>query len=69
MEDTDKELRNTVLNSAMKNDPWEPLENKMPDIPKICPAPQDPFKNLISSETYVKSLGTKVILFRTQSSS
>jgi hypothetical protein len=66
MEDTDAVLNSS---SAMKNDPWEPLENKMPDIPKICPAPQDPLKNLISSETYVKSLGTKVILFRTQSSS
>lgn len=60
MDDKKVDSEDTPLQTTvrMKNDPWKPIENEIHDIPKILPAPQDPLRNMISSESYVKSLGT-----------
>lgn len=46
-----------------KNDPWAPMKNNPTDIPKLFVALKDPLRNMINSETYVKSLGTKIMSY------
>lgn len=46
-----------------KNDPWKPTGPENLDIPKIHPAPTDPLRSMISSESYVKSLGASSLFF------
>ncbi|XP_045162298.2 uncharacterized protein LOC123527076 isoform X1 [Mercenaria mercenaria] len=61
MEANDAEMEKSQSNfthpiNKNKNDPWTPLESKDSAFPTILAAPQDPLKNIISSESYVKSL-------------
>lgn len=39
-----------------RNDPWIPTKDNPTAIPKLL----DPLRNMISSEIYLKSLGTKI---------